>query len=91
VRYVGAPDDPAPTNTIITPFQPIQYPTGGIVPVSEGFNFKGDRTSAQVGAGARIRLTPRTAIRAEINRLIRSESVDFDPLSRYAVGLSWLF
>jgi hypothetical protein len=91
LRYVDAPADPAPTTTFITPYQPIQYPYGGIVPVSEGFNFKGDRTSAQVGAGARIRLTPRTAIRAEINRLIRSEAVDFDPLTRYAVGLSWLF
>lgn len=90
VRYVSAPADPAPTSTFITPSYPVQQPNVPIVAVSEGFHLA-DRTSAQVGAGARIRLTPRTAIRAEVNRLIRSDEADFDPLTRYAVGLSWLF
>ena len=84
VRYVQAPDDPSAPSFIIgpsdTPF----------VPVSEGFGFK-DRTSAQAGAGVRIRLTPRTSMRVEANRLLRSEGVDFDPLTRYAIGVSWLF
>jgi hypothetical protein len=89
VRYVGAPDDPpAATNTPV--FLPDPFGTGGITQVSEGFHFE-DRVSGQVGAGACIRLTPRTAIRAEVNRLIRSDKADFDPLTRYAVGLSWLF
>jgi len=88
VRYVRAPEDRASTPRFISP---ILYPDGGIFPVNEGFHFGDDRTSGQVGAGARIRLTPRTAIRGEVNRLIRSDKVDFDPLTRYAVGLSWLF
>ena len=90
VRYVGAPADPAPATTFVSPY-PFQPPfSGGFIPATEGFHLD-DRTSAQVGAGARIRLTPRTAIRAEVNRLIRSDQADFDPLTRYAVGLSWLF
>jgi hypothetical protein len=88
VRYVSAPDDPTPFTSVIVP---TEYPYNpAFMPVSEGFNF-GDRTSGQVGAGARIRLTSRTAIRAEVNRLIRSQEADFDPLTRYAVGLTWLF
>ncbi|MFL6245238.1 MAG: outer membrane beta-barrel protein [Thermoanaerobaculia bacterium] len=90
VRYVSAPADPGPANTFIAPYPAIPVPNPGFFSVSEGFNLD-DRTSAQVGAGARIRLTPRTAIRAEVNRLIRSDAADFDPLTRYAVGLSWLF
>lgn len=88
VRHVSAPDDPTPSNTVIVgPFEP-----GGpvLIPVSEGFGMS-DRLSTQAGAGVRIRLTPRTAVRAEVNRLLRSEGADFDPLTRYAVGLSWLF
>lgn len=58
--------------------------------VQEGFGQE-NRTSAQAGAGVRVRLTPRTAIRAEATRLLRSEGIDFDPLTRYAIGVSWLF
>lgn len=87
VRYVGAPSDPPAEPTFISP---IQYPHGGFIPVAEGFHLD-DRTSGQIGAGARIRLTSRTAIRAEVNRLIRSDAADFDPLTRYAAGLSWIF
>ena len=87
VRYVGAPSDPTSQPQFISP---VQYPAGGFIPVREGYDLD-DRTSGQIGAGARIRLTPRTAIRAEVNRLIRSDEVDFDPLTRYAVGLSWMF
>ncbi|MGZ5442494.1 MAG: hypothetical protein ACXW5U_13675 [Thermoanaerobaculia bacterium] len=85
VRYVRAPEDPMPVSTIV-PY------TGDIplVPVREGYGFS-DRVSAQAGAGVRVRLTPRTAIRAEATRLLRSEETDFDPLTRYAVGLSWVF
>lgn len=87
VRHVSAPDDPTPSTSVIGPFQP-----GGpiLIPVTEGFGLS-DRLSTQAGAGVRVRLTPRTAVRAEVNRLLRSEGADFDPLTRYAVGLSWLF
>jgi hypothetical protein len=87
LRYVEAPDDRTSRIGFIVPgpiaYFPIELP-------ESGFNFS-DRASAQVGAGVRIRLTPRTAIRAEANRLLRSSGVDFDPLTRYAVGLSWMF
>lgn len=88
VRYVSAPEDP-PTSTsvIIGPFLP---GSPFLFPVSEGFGLR-DRLSTQAGAGVRVRLTPRTAVRAEVHRLLRSEGSDFDPLTRYAVGLSWLF
>lgn len=89
VRYVDAPNDPPPTTTFSGYFPPGNNPVFG-VPVTEGFNFD-DRISAQLGAGARIRLTPRTALRAEVNRLLRSDGTDFDPLTRYSVGLSWMF
>jgi hypothetical protein len=36
-------------------------------------------------------LTPRTVIRAEAMRLIRSDAAEFDPLTRFAAGLSWVF
>ena len=87
VRYAGAPADPAPLSTII------QYTGTDTVPYFEvqgGFGFE-DRVSAQAGAGVRVRLTPRTALRAEATRLLRDDTADFDPLLRYAVGLSWVF
>jgi hypothetical protein len=84
VRHVTAPNDP-PSLPVATP--PTNVPA---VQVSEGYGLH-DRTSAQAGAGVRIRLTPRTALRAEATRLIRSEESDFDPLLRYALGLSWVF
>ena len=86
VRYVDAPEDPGASSfTVIGP-------PGELIaiPVQEGF-FLHDRTSAQAGAGARVRLTPRTSLRAEVNRLLRSKGADFDPLTRFAVGLSWAF
>ena len=85
VRYVDAPEDPPPAQTA--------FPTMDDMPrhpVQEGYGFN-DRTSAQAGAGVRVRLTPRTAFRAEATRLLRSEAADFDPLLRYAAGLSWAF
>lgn len=85
VRYVDAPNDPRSSSVFIGPGVenvPVQ--------VSEGFGFS-DRTSAQAGAGLRVRLTPRTALRAEATRLLRSGGTDFDPLTRYAVGFSWMF
>ncbi|HET8772711.1 MAG TPA: hypothetical protein VFP80_02925 [Thermoanaerobaculia bacterium] len=85
VRYVRAPEDPTPVTTA--------FPSPSDIPlfqVREGYGFE-DRASAQAAAGVRVRLTPRTAFRAEATRLLRSEESDFDPLLRYAVGLSWMF
>lgn len=89
LRYVDAPSSPRTTYTYAV------FPVdGGLNPpfysVTEGFGFR-DRVSAQAGAGVRVRLTERTAVRAEANRLLRKEGTDFDPLTRYAVGVSWKF
>lgn len=87
VRFVAAPDNPTPQTTVIGPYVP-----GGpyLIPISEGFTLR-DRLSTQAGAGIRLRLTSRTAVRAEVNRLLRSDGADFDPLTRYGVGVSWMF
>jgi hypothetical protein len=86
VRHVAKPD--APTPSMITHFAgPI---INDLDPVESGFGFE-DRLSAQAGAGVRVRLTPRTAFRVEATRLLRSDRIDFDPLMRYAAGLSWMF
>ncbi|HEY0370434.1 MAG TPA: hypothetical protein VGD79_00425 [Thermoanaerobaculia bacterium] len=88
VRYVKGPNDPSPDN-VGTPIYrgPDDLP---FVQVSEGYGLD-DRLSVQAGAGMRLRLTSRTAVRAEATRLIRTDKSDFDPLLRYAVGLSWMF
>jgi hypothetical protein len=49
------------------------------------------RASAQAGGGVLLRLTPRTALRAEVTRLLRSNGSRVDPLTRTAAGLSWHF
>ena len=51
----------------------------------------GRRTSVQAGAGARLRLTSRLALRVEAVRLLRSDEAPFDPLARASAGLSWQF
>ena len=51
----------------------------------------GSRISAQAGGGLLVRLTQRTAVRAEVTRLLRSNDSRFDPLTRVAGGLSWHF
>jgi hypothetical protein len=86
VRYVKAPSPRAGSTIIIGGPGLPAFP----VPVSEGFGFQ-DRASMQAGAGVLVRLTPRTSIRLEADRLLRSEEVDFDPLTRVAAGVTWKF
>jgi hypothetical protein len=86
VRYVASPSG-RENNAIFVggpdvPAIPIQ--------VYEGFGFQ-DRTSLQAGAGVLVRLTPRTSVRLEADRLLRSEQSDFDPLTRVAAGVTWKF
>lgn len=88
VRYVDAPDDPTwPPVFIPSYVSPDNVP---VVEIAGGFGLR-DRTSAQAGAGVRVRLTPRTALRAEATRLLRSDTADFDPLTRFGIGVSWVF
>jgi outer membrane protein W len=86
VRYVNSPNDPSSLG-FAAPVFPAE---NVIVPVASGFGFH-NRLSAQAGAGVRVRLTSRTALRVEAARLLRSDAVDFDPLTHYAAGLSWRF
>jgi hypothetical protein len=88
IRHVGAPRDPSPVPMVFNTPYVAPYPQYVQVPGS--FHLS-DRTSAQAGAGVRVRLTPRTALRGEVTRLLRSDSADFDPLTRYAMGVSWVF
>jgi len=87
LRYVDAPNDPQAITTIgVVPVEGPAFP----VTVAEGFGFR-NRMSGEAGAGVRVRLTERTALRVEANRLLRSDGTDFDPLTRYAAGVSWKF
>ena len=98
-RYVQAPSDGTPGGTTFTPVGPaipigpgipVGTPTPGLTPVTVGYHL-GNRTDAEAGAGFRFWLTERTAVRIDAVRLLRRSSVDFDPLTRYAAGLSWKF
>jgi hypothetical protein len=82
VRYVDAPNDPDDG--------PTPPPYMGLQPVVEGYGFA-NRSSMQAGAGLAFRLTERTAVRADVMRLLRSREVAFDPLTRGAIGVSWKF
>lgn len=82
VRYVDAPNDPDGG--------PVAMPNVDFVPVREGYGFA-NRASAQAGAGLAFRLTERTALRADVMRLLRNSEVAFDPLTRTSVGVTWRF
>ena len=85
VRFVAGPDN-------LNDAFPGIPPGGTYVPVHSGYGTGFDsRLSTQAGAGVRLHLTPRTALRAEVTRLLRSDESAFDPLTRGAVGVSWQF
>lgn len=86
VRYVQGPDSP---NLPI--LQPIPPGFEGLVVLSGYGRGYEDRMSAQAGAGLLVHITPRTALRAEVNRLLRTKRSPFDPLTRAALGLTWTF
>jgi hypothetical protein len=85
VRYVEAPNSQDETFGY-----PLGPPSNVFLAVHSGFGLH-DRTSAQAGAGLMFRLTPRVALRADLNRLIRSDRADFDPLTHSSFGVSWRF
>ena len=58
---------------------------------STSFSGTQRRGSAQAGGGVLVRLTARTALRAEVTRLLRSEESPLDPLTRATAGVSWYF
>ena len=84
VRYLNAPSDPE------SPLEAPATPSIGFEPVRPGFNLS-DRTSAEAGAGVRLRLTDRTYLRAEVMRLLRADGSIIDPLTRGSAGFTWKF
>ena len=50
-----------------------------------------NRLSAEAGAGLTVMLTSRFGVRADVNRLLRSDDSEFDPVNRATFGLEWNF
>jgi hypothetical protein len=76
-RYVGLPEQ-----------RPETVFENGVPATRYGTRHRG---SAQAGGGVLVRLTPRTALRADVTRLLRSQDSFADPLTRVAAGVSWRF
>ena len=83
VRYVAAPAGEHSNASIVSP--------NGLQPVTAGFTFGGDRTSAEVGIGTSLRITPHFGLRFDATRLLRSDEVNYDPRVRTAFGVNWRF
>jgi opacity protein-like surface antigen len=86
VRYVDAPSDPG----FAVRYEPVPGSPYLLRPTLAGGGFA-DRTSFEAGGGLQLNLTSRTALRFEAMRLLRSQGVDYDPLTRFAAGVSWKF
>jgi outer membrane protein W len=50
-----------------------------------------DRVSAEVAGGLAVRLTPHIGVQADVKRLLRSDTVPFDSLTRTSAGLNFSF
>jgi opacity protein-like surface antigen len=50
-----------------------------------------ERRSLEAGAGLSVRITPRVGLRLDAMRLLRSDSVNYDPLLRTSIGVSFHF
>jgi Outer membrane protein beta-barrel domain len=83
IRYVAAPAGDNSSAAVPT--------ANGFMPVTGGFAFGGDRTSAEIGAGTSLRITPHFGLRFDATRLLRSDEVNYDPRVRAAFGVSWRF
>jgi hypothetical protein len=80
VRYVRAPQDIS---------RSILVDSGPIYPVTlEPYS---DRVSGEVAGGLTLRLTPHIGVEVDMKRLLRSDAVPFDSLTRSSVGMSWRF
>jgi outer membrane protein W len=49
------------------------------------------RTSAEVGLGTRFRFTDHAGARVDVMRLLRTDGVYYDHLTRVSLGLTWKF
>ena len=50
-----------------------------------------DRTSAEVNGGVIFRITPHVGLQIDGKRLLRSDGVNYDPINKVSVGVSWRF
>jgi outer membrane protein W len=80
VRYVRAPQNIQ---------RLIVIGNGPLVPVT--LLPYSDRTSGEVAGGLTVRLTPHIGVEADVKRLLRSDNVPFDSLTRTSVGLNFSF
>lgn len=83
VRYVGAPDVP--------PSLPIFVPGIGNTPgttFSTGPGYH-NRLSGELAGGVSLRITKAVSLDLEARRLLRSEGVNYDPVNRGVIGVSW--
>jgi outer membrane protein W len=79
-RYVGAPDiTVADISTTPNP--------AGLFPVA--VRRLDSRLSAQVGIGTTFMITPRVGLQFDVKRLLRNDSIAFDPLTRGSFGVHW--
>ena len=51
----------------------------------------GNRTSGELGGGVLFRITPHVGLQFDVKRLLRTDKVLFDPLTRGSAGLSISF
>jgi outer membrane protein W len=67
------------------------YVNAGVRYVAEpaGRSLYGDRIDGQIGVGTSLRITPRFGLRFDVNGLLRSRDVYFDPLIRPSLGVTW--
>ncbi|MEO8034200.1 MAG: outer membrane beta-barrel protein [Acidobacteriota bacterium] len=83
LRYVASPDGGRTTVIANTP--------AGLTPVNGGFAFDRSRTSAEIGGGVQLRLTPHVGLRFDVMRLLRSDSISYDPLTKASLGVGFKF
>lgn len=79
-HYVGAPDITV-ADISTTPN------SAGLFPVT--VRRLDSRLSAQVGIGTTFMITPRVGLQFDVKRLLRNDSITFDPLTRGSFGVHW--
>jgi len=79
-HYVGAPDITV-ADISATPN------SAGLFPVTT--RRLDSRLSAEVGVGTTFMITPRVGLQFDVKRLLRNDSIAFDPLTRGSFGVHW--
>lgn len=80
-RFVKAPDAVEPQYVI---------DTNGLYRVVGARRLE-NRVSPEINAGVIFHITPRVGLQIDGKRLVRGDSVGFDPLNKVSIGVSWRF